>query len=488
MKGQRIVCRKSGGSYSSIFGEPKGPDDYSKKLDPVCMRVNPHICAILAGLISVEVGGSLAGKQPPSSPPEQQGARGSGTAPRPVMFRLRDGVQISGTLTSWDSEEFDGTFGRRQWAELRPDDAWRIFRRVINEDLVEDWIALGRMALLHDGLEKRAESAFHAARALDVRAIEEVERVRQEVAAIRSARRDEARAASGFERATLSPEAAEWPTDPWPALSPEAAEAARLTLFHDAEAVLEQAGLEIDPIESDFFIVYSDAPRADAAKWAVAVLDHWYREAAAALGVPETTNLFWGKALVFIFMDQDQFRLIETGIFNQIVSLEDISMTHYQGPKVFINAWRARDTVEFEAALVRGLVRGILHRFQSPRRLPPWANEGFPEFFAQRRIDESTYAEGNRPQGLRLVRDGFPAARVLEMQYLDRTWPGPNREGQTIGALLVEFLLKSDRAAFVEWIKAVKAGFEWKSSMEQHSRGSIQSIIDQFTRFYRAND
>jgi len=484
---QRIVCRESLRSYSSIFGERKGPDDYSEKPGPVGMRVNPHICAILAGFVSVAATAPKLPAVPPGGQPGQEQGDG-GTVAVPVMFRLRDGVRITGALTSWNGDGFDGTFGRRRWLELRPDDAWRIFRRVIDEQSAKDWIALGRMALLHEGLERRAESAFAAALSLDDNAAELIDNVRREVVAIREAARAQADAAAGFARATESPEAADWPTDPWPDLPPEGIEAARLALFTDAEAVLTKAGLTIEPVESEFFIVYTDASRAEAAKWAVQVLDHWYREVLKTVGLAENVNLFWGKAVVFIFEEQDQFRLIEAGTFNQLVPMEQVSITHYQGPKVFINAWRARDTVELEAALVRAMVRGVLHRFHSPARLPAWANEGLPEYFAQRRIDESTYAEGNRPQALRLVRTGYPVPRVLEMEYRDHTWPGPEREGEALGALLVEFLIKTNRQAFVEWMKAAKAGFDWRDGLEQHFGGSIASFLDRFVKFYSVND
>jgi hypothetical protein len=405
------------------------------------------------------------------------------------MFRLRDGVQITGTLTWWDGDELDGTFGRRRWTELRADDAWRIFRRVIDEEYAADWIALGRMALLHDGLERRAESAFAAAIALNEESAADIARIRDEVAALREAHRADAAAAAEFSRATHSPEAADWPEDPWPQMADQEREAARLALFTDAESILDTAGVDIEsPVESEFFILYTDLARDEAANWAVLVLDRWYREAGKALGLKEKENIFWGKAIVFIFAKQDDFRLVEAGTFNQLVALDQVSITHYQGPKVYINAWRSKDTVAFEAGLVRAMVRGMLHRFHSPRRLPAWANEGLPEYFAQQRVDESTYAEGNRPQALKLIRQGYPVARVLEMAYLDGTWPGAEREGEALGALIVEFLLKRDGPAFIEWLKAVKAGFDWKDALEQHFRTPVAAILEEFMRFFRAND
>ncbi len=451
------------------------------------MRVIHQICAILAAatLMSVMDTSAQSCALPPSPPTDAEDV----TKEVPVVFRLRDGVQISGTLAAWDQDGFDGSFGKRRWIELRAEDAWRVLRRLIDETKADDWIVLGRMSLLHDDIELRAETAFAEALALDPDAGERIERAREVALAIREAKEREASdAVEELSQATLSPEAAEWPSDPWPVLDAADAEAARLALFTDAEAILDKTGLTIEPVESEYFIVYTDAPRADAATWAVQVLDRWYGEAAQALGIDDRQNLFWGKAVVFVFQEQDQFRLVEAGTFDQLVPLDLISITHYSGPKVFINAWRSKDSVEFEASLVRAMVRGMLHRFHSPLRLPAWANEGFAEYFAQRRVDESTYSEGNRPQGFDLVRSGYPVSQVFDMQYSDATWPGPQREGEALSALLIEFLMKTDRAAFIEWLKAVKSGFEWRGALEQHYGGSMQAFVDRFVLFYRAND
>ena len=83
----------------------------------------------LAGLVA------LASAGPQEVPPD---------SPRPVRFRLADGVQIAGELESWDDEGLDGSFGRRRWVDLMVRDAWTLRRRLMNRESAGQWVALAK--------------------------------------------------------------------------------------------------------------------------------------------------------------------------------------------------------------------------------------------------------------------------------------------------------------------------------------------------------
>lgn len=405
-----------------------------------------------------------------------------------VVFRLADNVRIDGTMTEWDRDGFDGSFGQRAWIELRTDDAWRLFRRLMDDENVEHWVDLGRMALMHGEDGKRySRYAFRRALQIDPEMTARIEAVRRETAERRDELREEIETRRTAALRTVSPEAGDWSDSPWPEMLPAQRTAARLALFADAEAMLAKVDLTLEPVESDFFIVYSDAPRRDAAEWAVA-LDGWYRDVARTLGMDERTNIFWGKAVVFVLEDEDAFRVIEVGSFKQILPRGQKSVTHYLGPKTFINVVRQKDDVFLREALARELVHAFMHRYQSPRRLPPWAHEGFAEHFAQRVLDASPIHDGLRPMALRLVRRGFPVGAVLSVSFEDDRYPGPNREVIAIGYLMVEFLLKSGDQRFAEWVKSVKAGFDWQESLESTYEGAMGKFLASFVQFYRMND
>ena len=57
--------------------------------------------------------------------------------PQFVRFRLADGVQVVGNMTSWDAEGFDGSFGRRLWTEITIRDVWRLYVQVMDQSEAE---------------------------------------------------------------------------------------------------------------------------------------------------------------------------------------------------------------------------------------------------------------------------------------------------------------------------------------------------------------
>jgi len=408
--------------------------------------------------------------------------------PLPVRFRLADGVRIDGRLTRWDREGFDGEFGRRAWHELVLDDARSLFHRLMERDAASDWIDFGRMFLIRGDASDDAEAAFRRALAIDPEGAPAINAARADAAARLAARRAEEDRLAAQRLITESPEARDWPADPWPELAPHEQQAARLAMLADADTLLERAQLAIKPVESDFFIVYWSGDRREAATWAVAWLDNAYRDLAAVLGFDPKANLFWGKAAVFIFETEDQFRLVESRVFNQFVPRGQAAMAHYEGPKAFIAAHRRKDDVMFRADLAREVAHVVMHRFVSPGRLPPWAHEGLAEYMAQRVIDESPIHEGLRDEALRLVRSGHATHEWLAMDWRDGTWRGREERGYAVCHLLVDYLINVSGGSFAAFARSCKSGTAWHEALATHFGGDPAAFIDAFTRFYRVND
>ncbi len=62
------------------------------------------------------------------------GTGGTLSEPVRVRFRLADGVAVTGSLTRWDADGFDGTFGRRQWFEFKNEYVWHVHRSVMDQE------------------------------------------------------------------------------------------------------------------------------------------------------------------------------------------------------------------------------------------------------------------------------------------------------------------------------------------------------------------
>lgn len=408
-----------------------------------------------------------------------------------VAFRLRDGVQIRGELTAWSNEGFDGTFGRRRWKELRESDAWRLYRSLIDENDATNWVTLGRtmleLSLDQPRAASRADVAFRTAMRLDPDQTGAISAAREAVEHLRRQRRAAEAAAAEARLRTEHPEAQEWSARPWPPLDDtERADAIR-AMGTLAGTILNRAGLALEARETRFFLLYSDLDADETARWA-RELDVLYTRLAEQFELDTTENLFWGKAVVFIFADRDRFQLIEADSFGQLVNARTIALCHPIEEQVFINAYRAPDTDAFATALMRETVHGFMHRLRTPRRLPAWANEGLGGHFAAVLLGGSAVERERRERALEFIRGGGNVNAVLDLSFQDGSWPGRNAVGDAVGCLLVELMIRDRPEGFRRWVLAVKADKPWEQALIEDFGASRAALLDVFTQYYRVND
>jgi tetratricopeptide (TPR) repeat protein len=405
--------------------------------------------------------------------------------PRAVSFRLADGVRIGGELTSWSAAGCDGSFGGRRWADIMPGDFEKVVIRVMDADRPEHWVTFGA-ALLRLGRDEKAERAFERAVQIDPEASTLIEKSRAEIAAVREQERARQAAIEAEKLSTRTPEARDWPAAPWPALTPAEQQQAVLAVRAEAERMLTDAGAAPAPIDAVHFIVYSDLDRRDAAILARR-LDLMHQRLAALLGLTPGDRLPYGKVAVFIFRDQDHFRLIETQAFDHLPSRDVIAVAHPVGPMVLLNAWRAPGDGAFDAALLHHAVHALMHRHLTPRRLPAWANCGLADFLTATALDDSIVDDRMRPLALQFVRGGGNVNAVLGEGYLGDWWPGPDRLGPAVGHLVVELMTRSNHRGFVSWLNAVKLGKDWEQALQEDFGLSRADLVRLFVQYYRVN-
>lgn len=415
--------------------------------------------------------------------------------PLRVRFHLADGVRVTGNLTSWTENGIDGSFGRREWIEIDARDVWILYRRLMDLENPTQWVDLGRTLLLC-ALEQNkttkitlqnAEKAFARARKIDPASERAIQDAREDVERTRRTREELQRAIEEEKLRTLNPEANEWTSHAWPDLTQAEQNAAIITMRQEAMKILEQVGMDIAPVETEYFLFYSDMPRRESAKWA-RQLDHMYTRLTQIFHLEDGKNLFWGKAVIFVFNEQDTFRLVEAQAFNYLSGLRVAGLCHMRGPMVFVNFYRQTDDYEFAAVLVHETSHGFMHRFLTPKRLPTWANEGFADYLASVSFSNSPVDRNRRQSALKFVRNGGDVAAVLNMSYLDETWPGPDSVGYPVSYLLVSLMIMDRPRRFGDWVKAVKHGKDWRQALVEDFGVDEKTLIDRFVRYYRVND
>jgi hypothetical protein len=412
-------------------------------------------------------------------------AAGPLAEPRHVRFHLADGVQVTGDLTSWDAEGIDGSFGRRLWTELVPDDVWQLYVAVMDQNCADQWVDLGRVLLPLDGGEAAAERAFRRALRLDASVAGEVRAARDAALQVRQRRERLERAIEGERLRTETPEAGDFPADPWPYLTPDQQEAAVEAVEADARQFLRSAGAQADPVRSDRFVVYGATAPLERARLATR-LEAIASQVAGVLGVDEKKNVFWGRAAVFCFADPDRFRMVEAESFDQLVPRQAVGICHPVGPKVFL-CFRSDQRGDVPLpVLARETVHGYLHRFRTPRRLPPWANEGLAAYVADR-VAGAAGRDELRAGAVRFIREGGDVGPLLDRRYGDGQ-PELDDLTTAVGALLVELMVQQRPQSFGPWVDAVKYGKDWETALAEDYGVSRSTLVDAFVQYYRVND
>lgn len=413
--------------------------------------------------------------------------------PLRVRFELVDGAEVAGRITGWDEEGFTGSFGRRSWTDVRPEDVWRLYRTLMDRNSAEQWINLGRVLLLAesdnaDDARENAEKAFRMAIRLDDDAADAVDAVREQVRQIRAQREQRRREIEQEKLDTDNPEGRDYPAEPWPALTDQQQQLNTEVMKGHGRSAMERAGVDATLIETGRFLFYSEMDSADALRWA-RLLDRCYETLAGVLDLDRAGNIFWGKAVVLAFDDYDRFRLTEAELFKHLSPRSTFGLMHPRDEQVFINTWRNPDEVAFGELLCRLTTYAVLHRHVAPKRLPAWANDGLGYYVSARTFEQSLVEQMKRPFGLRFVREHpEDVPKLLSLDYGDEHWPGPDDIGPSVGYLFVELLLREDARAFAQWVRAVKTGDDWPDALAESYGVSLSNIVQHFVRWYRVND
>ncbi|HMN95469.1 MAG TPA: hypothetical protein PKC43_04570 [Phycisphaerales bacterium] len=414
--------------------------------------------------------------------------------PMAVRVQLLDGVTLAGVISSWSRlGGVVGNFGYRRWNELRPTDAQTLFIRLMDRSQASEWVALGRMLLMHPSGGGLAESAFRRARLLDPNIEPSIEATQREVADRARAGRD---AAVDRLRAD-DPEGRQWPPTPWPRLSDAELVQAATLLRADARTMLTLAGIEpMAPVESERLMVFGSLPRVEQARLAVAV-ERALDQLIGALGARSAPPQPWGKIVVFLVDDRAAFARLQQRVFFQLDRPDVTAMAHSVGPRTAIVALVGPGGDDLLVRVAGQAAHALMHRYISPVRLPPWANMGLALWTAAKAAPRFPELAARRAAALAFVRGGGDVARILESGYADPGWPGPPLDGATlgrsgvgpsVGRLFVELMLKDRPDGFADWVIAVKNGTPWPEALTAKFGVTPPRFLATALRWFRTND
>ena len=455
----------------------------------------------MSTLIAMVLGAVLW--QAPSAPAAPTGDAASSAAPAPsvgteiketrpdkplrIRVKLARGTIVAGLLASWDDDAFSGDFGRIEWIELTPSEFKRLFDKVMDDRDPSHQLRFAEL-LVAVGLDAPAESAWKKAASIDPSVKSHVAGSREAAKAMRKAWLERER----MQREGAVQDFAEDGAAPrWPVLTDAERDAALAAMREDAKHYSAMAGVSVEPIETDHFILISELKPAET-KELQKELDRMYAQVLGYLGVDPKVNLFWGKAVVFLFATEDRFKAVEAGAFqNPMVgrpgSGQVMGLCHMMKEKVFVNSWRCPDYALFGSVLIHETVHGIMHRYSTPARLPAWADEGFSDWVAAQ-FQSATVEQARRAQAMQYIRSGGNLVTVLDMNYRDGSWPGQNALGYAVGYAIVDAMMREDPGKFEDWLRKVKGGMPWEQALQDACGLSKRQLASNVARFFSTRD
>jgi len=414
--------------------------------------------------------------------------------PKPIEIRTKTmgGAPVRGMLERWSDGAFSGTFGTRRWSELPAAEVNRLYRSLMDERCFDQWMTLGELLMgLPDG-ERLGESAFSRAKRLDRNAGPAIQSAR--------ARAAESKRIEAEKRLQdLLPDGDDAGTKPWPVLTDAERAAAIETMKRDAERIMRDAGASMPLVETKYFLLYSELSPKETSYWA-AQLDGMYDMCMDLFHVERGLNLFWGKAVVFIFPTRERFRVVEASAFGHMARDGVVGLCHMRGPKVIINSFKDKDELQFAAVLLHETTHGIMHRYLTPKKLPTWADEGFADRIAHMAMTRAGLRnpidKSRRAQGVDYLRKDGNIARIVRMNYRDGSWPGESGVGYAVGYVMCNFMLDvvprlapaRGKDRFKDWVVAVKGGKPWEQALVEDFGVPIETLAVEAIRWHRTND
>ena len=419
-----------------------------------------------------------------------------------------------------------------RWDELGPPGQYNVRSALLGPKATgEQWVDLGRRMLELEGGEAFADRAFARAVKLDPKLKTDVEAAKRdkpstpltkpggtdakgadakgaELKGARSRDADDAPETKAVPGSMTGPQVVgrvdgrSWGTQ---SDAEQAAEVERLKAY--AEAAGKKLNKRLTLHETKYFLFYSDLSPKEAARWA-GLLDRMYARLAELFGVkkevapaepaetarrgsPAKTgvakgagtagsasspaggayvNVWYGKALVFVFNTADDYRQFQIRV-HQTDPATSAGMCHCFGDgKVHIAFYRQPDELNFAHVLVHESVHGFVHRFRAPPSLPSWVNEGLAETIASELVPRAARANETTNRARASLQQYGGMGGMLDARQIS-PWQYP------VAETLCAFMIRQNKRNYVDFVVGIKEGLTWEESLEQRYKAPRDRLV-----------
>jgi len=179
------------------------------------------------------------------------------------------------------------------------------------------------------------------------------------------------------------------------------------------EKVRETLGKDIQLLETDHFLIWTDWRKPDHAEL-IDLCETMYRSVCKQFNIDPTEPIFLSKCPIFCFQKKARFRKFAQqfdgyGAKDSVGYTRSLEESGHVHVAIFRQGDSPLDRDRFASTLVHEGTHAVIHRLFSSRLIPHWVNEGYAELIAQRVLGDRCVAGGN--------------ASLLALQYVRYDWP-----------------------------------------------------------------
>jgi hypothetical protein len=230
--------------------------------------------------------------------------------------------------------------------------------------------------------------------------------------------------------------------------------------------------------DSKCFLLYYDVSEADAVKY-LALLDKMHGKLTEMFGIEKASNVFRGKALVFVFAKIQDYHLFER-ICENTDPGDSYGMTHCFGDGlVHMAFFRYPSDSQFKHLLVHETVHGFIHRYKTPANIPSWVNEGLADDLATELVPNGERNKQTKDLVYKGLKDhnaalgDFFAARQID------GWEYP------IAETLCAWMIKHNSRGYLDFINGIKDGQKWEDSLKKNYAMTPNQLLAEYARAMR---
>jgi len=396
--------------------------------------------------------------------------------PLPVLAYTTDKTELAGKFIAYTPQAFelrgaDGEVRTIAWSDLKPRDVYLLHMRAFGADAEAGaWFKLGKKLLAFEQGEAWSKRAFREALKRDDTLAPAIEQARSEAAdapaesdtpAEPAGDKPDQAATPAAEGDAIAPQrVGEVEAKFWGAMEPAQAAASVEELKKFAKATKQSVNENLKLYETEYFLFYSDLPPAEARNWQ-GLLDKMYNRLLRMFDIPRGTNIWRGKALVFVFRNQNDYHTFQA-VMHRTNSAGSAGMCHSFGSGyVHIAFYRQPDDYKFAHVLVHESVHGFIHRYRSPVPVDSWINEGLAEWIAKELVPSD-------PRRARMEAQ-LPANTLRQAGGFRGMFDAPHIAGWQYPLALdvTRFMINNKKQGYIKFFNAIKDGTPWEQAFEE---------------------